>query len=88
MVGWRRHLGDVLKELNDNMPPGSEITIFSEQYDARSLLRVGLTQPPEPRRQQSGKVMKHPRRSVLAEPILLPTSVFIDLCGDSCPLGL
>eukprot|EP00667_Euglena_gracilis_P003434 EG_transcript_3446 len=48
MVGWRRHLGDVLKELNDNMPPGSEITIFSEQYDARSLLRVGLTQPPEP----------------------------------------
>jgi hypothetical protein len=48
MVGWRRDLGDVLKELNDNMPPNSTITIFSEQYDARSLLRIGIDNPPPP----------------------------------------
>jgi len=28
IVGWRRDLGDVLAELNDNLPPGSKVTLF------------------------------------------------------------
>eukprot|EP00669_Euglena_mutabilis_P003131 TRINITY_DN14068_c0_g1_i1.p1 TRINITY_DN14068_c0_g1~~TRINITY_DN14068_c0_g1_i1.p1 ORF type:complete len:327 (-),score=92.98 TRINITY_DN14068_c0_g1_i1:302-1282(-) len=28
IVGWRRDLGDVLAELNDNLPQGSKVTLF------------------------------------------------------------
>jgi len=36
IVGWRRDLGDVLAELNDNLPPGSKVTLFCSRSDHRA----------------------------------------------------
>eukprot|EP00668_Euglena_longa_P015319 GGOE01019386.1.p1 GENE.GGOE01019386.1~~GGOE01019386.1.p1 ORF type:complete len:792 (+),score=259.72 GGOE01019386.1:35-2377(+) len=31
ILGWRRDLGDILSELNDNVPPGSKVTLLCDR---------------------------------------------------------
>eukprot|EP00667_Euglena_gracilis_P003442 EG_transcript_3453 len=50
ILGWRRDLGDILSELNDNVPPGSKVTLLCDRPNVngsrdRDLASNGRSDP-------------------------------------------